>query len=139
MTLPLFFYPACGTDEEPIQFSDEHNGSARCPGWKTPATSSSKKPEKQKLSKEEFFQGGSDRLPVLAASSISGITANELTVFLQGDDDEVDALIKEFPDHVPPIKESYQADLRPNRTPVDKETGKPAQMILSVETLDPVR
>ena len=55
---------------------------------------------------------------------------------MQGEDDEVDALIKEYPNHVPPIKRSQNADLRPNRTPVDKETGKPA-MILSVETLDP--
>ena len=58
-------------------------------------------------------------------------------IFLQGDDDEVGELIKEFPSHVPPIKPSYRADLKPNRTPVDKDTGKPA-IILSVDTLDPV-
>ncbi|MDD5139364.1 MAG: hypothetical protein PHY43_03770 [Verrucomicrobiales bacterium] len=58
-------------------------------------------------------------------------------VFVQGDDEEVAALIKQFPNHVPPIKTSDQADLRPNRTPLDKQTGKPA-MIFSVDALDPV-
>lgn len=57
-------------------------------------------------------------------------------VFVQGDDDEVAALIKQFPNHVPPIKPSDQADLQPNRTPMDKQTGKPA-MIFSVDSLDP--
>ncbi len=58
-------------------------------------------------------------------------------VFVQGDDDEVAALIKQFPNHVPPIKTSDQADLQPNRTPMDKQTGKPA-IIFSVDSLDPV-
>jgi hypothetical protein len=57
-------------------------------------------------------------------------------VFVQGTDDEVAALIKEFPKHVPPIKTSDRAQLLPNRTPVDKDTGQPA-MILSVDALDP--
>jgi hypothetical protein len=57
-------------------------------------------------------------------------------VFVQGDDTEVAALIKQFPNHVPPIKPSDQADLQPNRTPLDRQTGKPA-MIFSVETLEP--
>ena len=57
-------------------------------------------------------------------------------VFISGDDDEVAALIKEFPHHTPPIKTADHADLRPNRTPVDRQTGKPA-MILSVDALSP--
>jgi hypothetical protein len=57
-------------------------------------------------------------------------------IFLQGEDAEVDVLIKKFPDHIPPIKTSNRAELRPNRTPVDRDTGRPA-MILSVEALDP--
>jgi hypothetical protein len=57
-------------------------------------------------------------------------------VFLQGDDAEVAALIKQFPGQVPPIKTSDQADLQPNRTPLDRQTGRPA-IIFSVETLDP--
>ena len=57
-------------------------------------------------------------------------------VFLQGNDAEVAALIKQFPNHVPPIKPSDQADLQPNRTPLDRQTGKPA-MIFSVDAMDP--
>jgi hypothetical protein len=57
-------------------------------------------------------------------------------IFLQGDDDEVGALIKKFSNHVPPIKPSYLADLPPNRSPVDKDTGKTA-MILSVDVGEP--
>jgi hypothetical protein len=59
-------------------------------------------------------------------------------IFLQGDDDEVSVLIKKFSNHAPPIKTSDHADLRPNRTPIDRDTGRPA-MILSVDTLDPER
>lgn len=58
-------------------------------------------------------------------------------VFLQGDDSEVAAIQSSHPGHKPPIKESNRALLQPNRTPIDKDTGKPA-MILSVETADPV-
>ena len=53
------------------------------------------------------------------------------------DDAEVVALQKSFPDRKPPIKEGYRADLQPNQSPRDKDTGKPA-MILSVDALDPV-
>jgi hypothetical protein len=57
-------------------------------------------------------------------------------VFVQGTDDEVDAVIKQFPNHAPPIKTSDHVQLLPNRAPLDKDTGQPA-MILSVEALDP--
>lgn len=57
-------------------------------------------------------------------------------IFVQGDDAEVAALIKQFPHHVPPVKPSDQAELRPNRTPLDRQTGRPA-MIFSVDTLEP--
>ena len=63
---------------------------------------------------------------------------NEYTaIFLQGEDDEVDALIKQFPNHIPPIKTSDRVELIPNHTPIDKDTGRPA-MILSVDALDPI-
>jgi hypothetical protein len=58
-------------------------------------------------------------------------------VFVQGDDAEVAALIRQFPNHVPPIKPGDQADLRPNQTPLDRLTGKPA-IIFSMDALDPV-
>jgi hypothetical protein len=57
-------------------------------------------------------------------------------VFLKGSDDEVASLIGKFPNHVPPIKPSRHADLQPNRTPIDRDTGKPA-MIFSVEVAEP--
>jgi hypothetical protein len=59
-------------------------------------------------------------------------------IFLQADDAEVKAIRRTFPDHHPPIKEAYRAELRPGRTPVDKDTGGRA-MILSVDALEPER
>ncbi len=57
-------------------------------------------------------------------------------IFLEGSDAWVAALIRKFPNHVPPIKPSSRMQLLPNQTPVDKDTGKPA-MILGVEAMDP--
>ena len=57
-------------------------------------------------------------------------------IFLRADDAEVSALQKIFPDRKPPIKESYRVDLKPNQSPRDKDTGKPA-MILSVDMDEP--
>ena len=57
-------------------------------------------------------------------------------IFLEGSDAWVAALIRKFPNHVPPIKPSNRVQLRPNQTPTDKDTGKPA-MILSAKAMDP--
>jgi hypothetical protein len=57
-------------------------------------------------------------------------------IFLQADEAQEKALIKQFPRHLPPVKPSYHSEVRPNQTPLDKDTGKPA-MILSVEVSDP--
>lgn len=57
-------------------------------------------------------------------------------VFLQTRDSLTEALRKEFPQHVPPIKPSYRANLMENRTPVDLDTGKDG-MVLSVEVAEP--
>jgi hypothetical protein len=57
-------------------------------------------------------------------------------IFLAGSDAWVAALIRKFPNHVPPIKPSNRMQLHPNQTPIDKDTGKPA-MILGVEAMDP--
>jgi len=57
-------------------------------------------------------------------------------IFLQADDAEVEAIRRAFPNHIPPVKEACRAELRPGRTPVDKDTGGPA-MILSVDALEP--
>jgi hypothetical protein len=121
------------TDKEPIQFSPEHMATL---GIRAEAPAPlNRSPEKQKLNKEDLFKVEVAVFDYLLQRHFWD-DGQYSAVFLQGDDDEVDALIKEFPNHVPPIKRSYSADLRPNRTPMDKETGKPA-MILSVDTLDP--
>jgi hypothetical protein len=57
-------------------------------------------------------------------------------IFLEGSDAWVAAMIRKFPNHVPPIKPSNRMQLHPNQTPIDKDTGKPA-MILGVEAMDP--
>jgi len=128
--LCLFFMSGCA-DKEPIQFSDEHmatlNGRARAPA--------PPKPEKQKLNKDDLHKVEVAVYRELLQRPLWE-AGNYSAIFLQGDDDEVAALIKAFPNHVPPIKESSNADLRPNQAPLDKETGKPA-MILSVETQEP--
>jgi hypothetical protein len=119
----------CAGNKEKIVFSDEHSqAQERSVAAVIPAPP--KKLEKQDLIKVEvaiysyllqrhFWDDG-----------------EYSAIFLQGDDAEVAALIKKFPNHVPPIKPDYRAELRPGRTPLDKETDKPA-MILSVDALDP--
>lgn len=57
-------------------------------------------------------------------------------VFLQTDDAQVDTLIRKYPGHVPPVKQSYHALIEAHRTPLDKDTGKPA-MILNVDINEP--
>ena len=62
--------------------------------------------------------------------------ADYSAVFLQVDDAQVAAMIKQYPDHVPPIKQSFHARIQSHRTPVDKDTNKPA-MILSADVNEP--
>ena len=57
-------------------------------------------------------------------------------IFLQADDAEVAAMQTKFPGRVPPIKAGQRADVRLNRTPLDKDTGKSA-MMLSVDVSEP--
>lgn len=58
-------------------------------------------------------------------------------IFLQGEDAEVDVIRRDFPNQVPPIKSGKRAKLHPNRTPIDRDTDKPA-MILGVDASEPV-
>lgn len=62
--------------------------------------------------------------------------ADYSAVFLQADDAQVAAMMKKYPDHVPPIKQSFHAYLPANRAPVDKDTNKTA-MILSTDVSEP--
>ena len=62
--------------------------------------------------------------------------ADYSAVFLSADEAQVTALIKKYPDHNPPIKQSSHALLPGHQTPLDKDTRKPA-MILSAEVNEP--
>ena len=57
-------------------------------------------------------------------------------VYLQTSDEQVETMQALFPHHVPPIKLIYHANLPSNRTPIDRDTGKPA-MVLTAETGEP--
>jgi hypothetical protein len=130
--LCLFFLSGCA-DKDPIQFSDEHMATLGVHAG-APAASP-KNPEGNKLGKQDLFKVEVAVYRELLQRPLWE-AGNYSAIFLQGDDDEVTALIKAFPNHIPPIKESSNADLRPNQAPLDKETGKPA-IILSVEAQEP--
>ena len=119
----------CRTDSEVIRFSSEPT-----PPSETAADAEGKAP--RKLSKLDFFEIKQVVYDYLLQRHFWD--DNEYSaVFLEGDDDEVAALIKKFPGHIPPIKISRRAELFPNRTPIDKDTGRPA-IVFSVDALDPV-
>jgi hypothetical protein len=132
LALPVLFLSGCA-NKEVIQFSPEHMATL---GVRAEVTAPvNKSPEKQKLNNQDLFQVEVAIYSYLLQRHFWD-DGDYSAIFLQGDDDEVAAIMKKFPNHVPPVKPSYRAELKPNRTPVDKETGKPA-MILSVDTLDP--
>lgn len=57
-------------------------------------------------------------------------------VFLQADERMTAGLMKQFPAHIPPIKQLWHLQTRLNQSPLDKDTGQPA-VILSADVLDP--
>lgn len=119
----------CSTDKEAILFSDELPVPHSRPADNPVASA-------KQLSKQDLFKVELAIYAYLLQRHFWD--DNEYTaVFLPGEDDEVAALIQKFPNHVPPIKTGDHAELLPNRTPIDKDTGRPA-MIFSVDALDPV-
>jgi hypothetical protein len=125
----MLLLAGCSTNKEKIVFSDET--AIRQQDTNTVVAT----PQPKKLLKADELEVRSVVFAYLLSRHFwddGGYSA----IFLQGGDDEVDLLIKKFPDHVPPIKPSYRADLPPNRAPIDKDTGKPA-MILSVDVGEP--
>ncbi len=118
----------CDSDKEAIRFSDEHLQRPE-----DPMTAIA--PDPKKLSKQDLFKV---KLAVYGDLLQRHFwdDGEYTAVFVQGTDDEVDAVIKQFPKHIPPVKTSDRVQLLPNRTPLDKDTGKSA-IILSVDTLDP--
>ena len=133
LPLSIIFFPGCASDSNPIQFSPEHMATLK-PRAEMAATSPVSS-EKAKLSKDDEFK---------VEVAVYGYLLQQhpwdsgtySAVFLQGSDEEVDALIQKYPHHVPPIKPSDRAGLRLNQAPLDKDTGRPA-IILSVEIQEP--
>ena len=116
----------CGTNDEKIYFASEVKIPASV-AVTAPVAPSLSKADEHKIDmvvfgymfERRFWEGG-----------------DYTALFLQADDAVVDAMIKKFPNHVPPIKQSYHIDLRSNQSPLDKDTGKPV-MILGADVSDP--
>jgi hypothetical protein len=132
LTVVVFFLSGCGSQKETIQFSDEHMATLEA-REQTPARSP-QTAEIKPLDKQDLFTARVAVYSFLLQRHFWD-DGEYSAVFLQ-DDDIVEALAKKFPTHVPPIKSSEHAALVLNRTPVDKDTGKPA-MILSVDVGEP--
>ncbi len=116
----------CGTDNEKIYFASEVKLPAAVGVMSPVAPTLSKVDEENidlvvlsNLMERHFWEGG-----------------EYTALFLQADDTVVDAMIRKFPNHIPPIKQSYHIDLRANQSPLDKDTGKPV-MILGADVSDP--
>ena len=119
----------CFSDKEQIQFSDEHLPQP------TNAAVPAVLPQAPRLEKDDLLKVEVAVYGYLLQRHFWD--AGEYTaIFLQADDAEVAAVRRTFPNHVPLIKAAGRAELRPGRTPVDKDTGGPA-MILSVDALEP--
>ena len=129
LVLSVCLLAGCRTEKETIRFSSEmsppHRRPAEAPALPAPS-----------LNPQDFFK---IKLAIYGYLLERHFWDDQeyTAVFLPGDDDEVDLLIKQFPHHVPPIKTDRHAQVLPNRTPLDKDTGSPA-MILSVDVADPV-
>ena len=116
----------CGTNDEKIYFASEVKLPASV-AVMSPVAPTLAKADEHKIDMvifgylfdRHFWEGG-----------------DYTALFLQADDAVVDAMIKKFPNHVPPIKQSYHIDLRANQSPLDKDTGKPV-MILGADVSDP--
>ena len=119
----------CSTGKEEIQFSDEHSPEP------TNAATTAALPHAQKLEKADLLKVEMAVYGYLLQRHFWD--AGEYSaVFLQADEAEVAAIRRTIPTHVPPIEQANRAELRPGRTPVDRDTGKPV-MILSVDALEP--
>ena len=57
-------------------------------------------------------------------------------VFLQTDETTTASLMKQFPGHIPPIKQLWHLEVRAGQSPLDKDTSRTA-IILSAEVMDP--
>ena len=119
LVLPLLLAAGCASNDEPVVFYS----TPKIPSFASGATAKTKglsKDDEMKIQTvvygylldRHFWEGG-----------------DYSAIFLQADDSVVDAFIKKFPDHVPPIKPSSHVDLRSNQSPLDKDTGKPVMIL----------
>jgi hypothetical protein len=129
----MLLVAGCSTDKDQIAFSDE--STAQQSVTSAVVGLLPQKPQQKKLETADELKVRETVFGYLLSRHFWD-DGNYSAIFLQGDDDEVDALIKKFPNHVPPVKPSYLADLPPNRAPIDKDTGKLA-MILTVDVGEP--
>jgi hypothetical protein len=123
----------CSTNKEQIVFSDE--STVRQSATNAVIALPQPKPQPKKLEASDEFKVREVVFGYLLSRHFWD-DGDYSAIFLQGDDDEVDALIEKFSNHIPPIKPSYRAELPLNRTPIDRDTGR-AAMILSVDVGEP--
>ena len=126
VALPLLLAAGCSTNYEPIYFASEAKMPTPPPDSTVRIGGLSKEDEKKiqmvifnDLLGRHFWEGG-----------------DYSALFIQADDDVVDKLIQKYPNHVPPIKQSWHIDLRSNQSPMDKDTGRPV-MILGADVGEP--
>jgi len=118
----------CASNKEKIAFSDD-------PEVRAAAASAAALPAEKRLEKADELTIEQAVFSYLLERRFWDL-ADYSAVFLQADDAQVAALIKKFPDHVPPIKPGSRARIESHRVPVDRDSKKPA-MILGVDVNEP--
>ena len=125
----LVWAAGCASPPEKITFSDEAEIRAATAGLARPASAPRRLEKADELKIEQLVFG------YLLERHFWDL-ADYSAVFLQADEAQIKAMIKQYPDHVPPIKLNVHADVQPHRTPLDKDSKKPA-MILSADLSEP--
>ena len=126
LSLPLLLAAGCASNDEPIVFYS----APKIPAFSAaaPAVTSSLSKVDEKKIQTAVYGYMLDR-HVWEGGDFSAL-------FLQADDDVVDAMIAKYPHNIPPLKQSSHVDLRLSQSPLDKDTGRPA-MILSADVGEP--
>jgi len=125
----LVWAAGCASPPDKIMFSDEDEIRAAAASVSRPV------PAPKRLEKADELKIEQLLFSYLLECHFWDV-ANYSAVFIQADDAQIKAMIKKYPDHLPPIKQSIHADVQPHRTPLDKDTHKPA-IILSADVNEP--